>query len=157
MREHWESDTDASCGLHPIAPRAARCGRQQRIRKTEGGGGRNCSGNAGHSPRVERDFGPLPAVVLLKVKVVHSPPALSLGEVRDEVVVRGARVRLLLDDDLREVFAEREDDVLGLLAQLQLLVRREAVLVYGNAGGLRGRRAIAEKDVCGSISAPRAG
>ena len=117
MHGYRESNADTSCRLRRIPEIVL--WRTTRTRKTEGGG---WSRNAGDSPTVERDFGPLPAVVLLEVKVVHGPPALSLGQVRDEFIVGGTRVRLLLDDDLREVFAEREDDVLGLLAQLQLLV-----------------------------------
>ena len=106
------------------------------VRAIGSGGRREGFNGRAHSPREERDLRPLPAVVLLKVKVVHRPPALVLREVPDELVVRRGRRARLLDDDLRVVLVEREDDVLGLLAQLQVLVRRQALGVHANAGGL---------------------
>lgn len=93
-----------------------------------------------HSPAVERDLAPLPAVLLLVVKVVHGPPALRLGEVREEVVVRARGRALLLDDDLRDRLVEREDDVLALLPELQLLERVETLGADADAGGLRRAR-----------------
>ena len=93
-----------------------------------------------HSPGEESDLAPLPAIVLLKVKVVHGPSAFRLGEVADEIVVRGAERALLLDDDLGVVLGEREDDVLALLPELELLVRLETLWVDADTGGLRGAR-----------------
>lgn len=93
-----------------------------------------------HSPAVERNLAPLPAVLLLVVEVVHGPPALRLGEVREEVVVRARGRALLLDDDLRDRLVEREDDVLALLPELQLLERVETLGADADAGGLRRAR-----------------
>ena len=50
---------------------------------------------------------PLAAIVLLKVKVVHGPPTLLLGEVAEEL--GGSQRALLLDNDLRVVLVECED------------------------------------------------
>jgi len=47
--------------------------------------------------------------------------------------------RLLEDDDLRVVGAQAEDDVFALLAQLELLVRTQALLVDADAGSLSRR------------------
>lgn len=88
---------------------------------------------------VKDDLVALATVLLLKLKVVHGPATLVLGQIREEnVVVRGG-LRLELDD-LRLVLAESEDDVLVLLPQFQLLVQGQAIWVHGYAGRLMGNK-----------------
>lgn len=48
----------------------------------------------------------------------------------------GGQRALLLDDDLRVVLGECEDDILGFLPEFQLLVRIETLEVYTDTGGL---------------------
>lgn len=73
-----------------------------------------------HSPREENDLVPLSGTLLLESKVVHCPTAFSFWEIGQKVVV-GLRVRLLRYDDLSLVTVEIEDNIFGLLAQLQTL------------------------------------
>ena len=85
-------------------------------------------------PRVEYQLVPLPPALLLKLKIVHGPARVLLGKIAEEVIVR-IRLGDLVDDDLRVVVVELEDDVLGLLTELQVLVSADAIRVYTDAGG----------------------
>lgn len=96
------------------------------------------------APGEKRDLVPLARALLLVLKVIHRPAGLGLREVREEFVVV-VRLGLLRDDDLLVVRAEREDDVLDLLPELQLLVGLQALGVHADAGlglwrGTRSRR-----------------
>lgn len=85
-------------------------------------------------PRVEYQLVPLPPALLLKLEIVHGPAGVLLGKIAEEVIVR-IRLGDLVDDDLRVVVVELEDDVLGLLTELQVLVSADAIRVYTDAGG----------------------
>lgn len=74
-------------------------------------------------------------LLLLKLKVVHGPATLVLGQIGEEILVV-LRRRLFVLDDLRLGVVESEDDVLVLLPELELLEHLQALLVYGYAGRL---------------------
>lgn len=78
-------------------------------------------------PGVEADLVPLALVALLVLEVVNGVTAFGGRKLGDKVVVR-RRIRLVLDNDLGESVVEGEDDVLGLLSELELLELRKAVL-----------------------------
>ena len=79
----------------------------------------------------KNDPAPLAVIVLLKVKVVHGPPTLLLGEVAEEL--GGSQRALLLDNDLRVVLGEWEDDLPSLPPECQLLVHIETLDVHADA------------------------
>jgi hypothetical protein len=55
-------------------------------------------------------------------QIEHAPATLVRGQIFGEVLVVAA-LRLLLDDNLRQIVADPEDDVLALLAKFQSLER----------------------------------
>lgn len=69
---------------------------------------------------------------MLVFKVVNSPPTLGLWESTDEIIVVRVCARLL-NDDLGVFFVEVIDDVLVLVAKLEILVSRETARVNGYA------------------------
>ena len=74
----------------------------------------------GDVPVVKDDLVAPATLLLFKLKVVHGPTTLVLGQIGEEILVLLGR-RRLQHDDLRPVLAEPEDDVLVLLLQFQLL------------------------------------
>lgn len=90
---------------------------------------------SGDVPGVKHDLVAPATLLFFKLKVVHGPTTLGLGQSGDEIVVIHRR-RRLLHDDLRLVFVDYEGDVLVLLAEFQLLERGQAFRVYANAGRL---------------------
>ena len=74
----------------------------------------------GDAPVNEDDLVPLSAIVRLVLEIVDGPSALGFWELGDELVI-GARLGRLVDDNLGFGVVDLEDDVLDLLAQLELL------------------------------------
>jgi hypothetical protein len=89
------------------------------------------------SPREETDFVSSTSFLLRELKVIDGPSTFCLGKITDEVVVSCA-FRGLLNYDLGVVVTESKDDVLCLLAKLEVLESAETILIYSNARGLRG-------------------
>lgn len=83
-------------------------------------------------PADEDDFVPL-TTFLLVLKVIDSPPTLSLWEGRDEIIVVGGCARLF-DDDLGGLFVEVVDDVLVFVTKLEFLECGETASVEPYAG-----------------------
>lgn len=86
-------------------------------------------------PGVKYDLVAFATLLFFKLKVVHGPTTLVLGQIGDKVVVIRRR-RSFLHDDLLLVIADSEGDVLVLLAEFQLLEHVQAFRVYANAGRL---------------------
>lgn len=84
-------------------------------------------------PRVKNEFVPL-STILLVFKVVHSPSTFSLGQVTQECLVIPS-IRGLLNNNLLVVLAQGEDDVFGLLLELELLVLCNAIRMDTDTGG----------------------
>ena len=97
-------------------------------------GGTCIRGNV-YSPRKEDDLVPLAGTLLLKLKVVRGPAALSLGEIGQEIVIVG-RFGGLVDDNLGQLFVEGEDDVFVGFAQLEGLERLQTRRIDADAGCL---------------------
>lgn len=89
----------------------------------------------GDLPGVEDDLLPLATFLLLELKVVSGPSALSFGKICDEVVVILGFPRLI-HDDFRDVLVEREDNVFKFLVPLECHVSGDTLLVDANSGGL---------------------
>jgi hypothetical protein len=68
-----------------------------------------------NSPREKADLVPLARALLLKLKVVHSPPRFEFREVVEKILVFKRR-GLLVNDDLGVGFVEFVQDVLVCLA-----------------------------------------
>jgi hypothetical protein len=71
--------------------------------------------NIMNSPREKADLVPLACALLLKLKVVHSPPRFEFREVVDKILVI-KRCGRLVNDDLGVMFVEFVQDVLVCLA-----------------------------------------
>lgn len=90
-------------------------------------------------PGEEADLVPLALVTLLVLEIVDGVTALGRWKLGNEVVVRG-RGGGLCDDDLGVVLVEGVDDVLDLLAKLELLELSQALLRDCDTGRLSFRR-----------------
>lgn len=75
------------------------------------------------------------ALLIRELKIVHGPATFGLWQISEEVIIFTRR-RDFMHDDLRLLLVEHENDVLGLLLKLQLLIRSQTFWVYGYAGRL---------------------
>ena len=86
-------------------------------------------------PLEKDDFLAQAALIILELKIVHCPATFGLRQIFEEFIIV-ARQRFFFRDDLRLLFVEPEDDVLGLLPKFQRFIRCQTIWVCGYAGRL---------------------
>jgi hypothetical protein len=87
------------------------------------------------SPTQEDNLVPLARTLLLKLEIIDGPSALGLREISHEIFVFLV-TRRFINDNLGQILAEGEDDVLVLLLQLEVLEVIETLRVDADSGGL---------------------
>ena len=75
------------------------------------------------------------ALIILELKIVHSPATFGLRQIFEEFIIV-AGLRFFYWDNLRLHVVEPEDDILGPLPKFQRFIRSQTIWVCGYAGRL---------------------